>query len=257
MQLHSVEKGAGEPLLLLHGNFGDIADWQPVFDTLAHRFRVIALDLPGCGRSEKPDAAYDASMFVAALEAFFREKDIGRCAIVGHSLGGQIALAFALAHPELVTRLVLVDSGGFHSYSEQQVAMLQPRFAEAVLAAMSPEQARFIFSSLFVQLGPEAQDYVEKQVEKTRRDDWPDVARMAARSFDFHVTFCATPLLDRITCPLLLVWGDQDRVVPVALVQSLMSQMSAAELRIIANCGHAPQIEKPAEFLSTVEPFLQ
>lgn len=256
MYLHTIEKGHGPVLVLLHGNFGDALDWAPVLDPLAEHFHVITVESPGCGLSDKPDAAYDASFFTNALEEFFQARELHHCAVMGHSLGGQIALAFGLARPHRIGRLVLVDTGGFQQYPKSQLVLLQQRFTEPVVRALTPEQARLVFSALFLNSTPATEEYVEKQVRKPLRDDWAEVARMASRSFQFHVAFCVLPQLAQIVWPTLLVWGENDTVAPVAQAQTALPFLPDASLRVIPFCGHAPQIERPAEFLECVLRFL-
>ena len=111
--LFSWQGGEGRELVLIHGMFGDHLDWEPVLEPLSRSFRVTAPDLPGFGASPRNSRhRYDAELFVNAI----REVTGGRrVTLVGNSFGGQVAMLYALAHPECVSALVLVSSGGFRA----------------------------------------------------------------------------------------------------------------------------------------------
>src|SRR5258708_14811590 len=115
------DRGRGPALVLIHGMFGDHLDWEPVLEGLAERHRVIAVDLPGFGESLKPDIDYDVCVFTLALAELLDRLGIERAVFAGNSFGGQIAMAFALEHPERVEKLVLITTGGLHEYSEQDI----------------------------------------------------------------------------------------------------------------------------------------
>jgi pimeloyl-ACP methyl ester carboxylesterase len=106
------ELGSGPPLVLIHGIGGDADDWAFCLEPLSAAHRVIAFDLLGFGRSDKPPIDYTIEGFVEVLEQFLGALDIARASIAGNSMGGWIAATFALSHPELVEKLVLVDSAG-------------------------------------------------------------------------------------------------------------------------------------------------
>jgi len=257
MNLHTLEQGAGPDLLLFHGNFGDAHDWDAAIPLLARHFHVIAVDLPGFGQSPRPDAPYDAAYFVAALRAFFQSRRLENALVVGHSLGGQLSVALSLAHPELISKLVLIAAGGFYQYPELHLSMLGPRFAESALAALTPDQVRIMFRAMFVNPSPDTEAYLDKQAALAASPIWPEVTRTASRSFHFHVDFCLLPHLTRFTTRTLLLWGENDAVVPVLQPQSVLPQLPNATLEVIPNCGHAPQIERPADVVARILPFLQ
>src|SRR5438309_1680977 len=112
-KIHYVEAGSGAPVILIHGLADTVTIWDPVIPALAARFRVIALDQIGFGRSDKPLLNYRVSTLVDFLNGFLTELKIERASPVGNSLGGWVAAAYALAHPERVERLVLSDAAGY------------------------------------------------------------------------------------------------------------------------------------------------
>src|SRR5438046_5667085 len=111
-KIHYVEAGTGAPLILIHGLADDVGIWDSIIPALSTKFRVIALDQIGFGRSDKPLLNYRVSTFVAFLDGFLTELKIDRASLGGSSLGGWVAAAYARAHPERVERLGLADAAG-------------------------------------------------------------------------------------------------------------------------------------------------
>jgi pimeloyl-ACP methyl ester carboxylesterase len=170
------DRGQGSPMVLLHGMFGDFLDWEPVLEPLAASHRVIAVDLPGFGRSSKPRGEYSAEFFVSALHEFFEQLKLSEFILAGNSFGGQLAILYALRHPDSVSKLVLVNSGGFRRYTSEEMAVLEPRFNEAALAALTPEINALLFSGVFTKTSETSMRYLEKQNNKLRRADYPAYA---------------------------------------------------------------------------------
>src|SRR5215472_500767 len=112
-KIHYVEAGSGATLVLIHGLADDVTIWDSVIPALSGRFRVIALDQIGFGRSDKPLLNYRVSTFVDFLDGFLTDLKIERASIIGNSLGSWVAAACALEHPERIERLVLSDAAGY------------------------------------------------------------------------------------------------------------------------------------------------
>src|SRR5205809_3951104 len=138
-KIHYVEAGSGAPLILIHGLADNVAVWDSVIPSLAAKFRVIAFDQIGFGRSDKPLLSYRVSTFVDFLDGFLNELKIERASLVGNSFGGWIAAAFTLAHPERVERLVLCDAAGYGT-----LAQTMDRRALSALKLASRDDIRYL-----------------------------------------------------------------------------------------------------------------
>lgn len=250
------ERGSGTPLILIHGMFGDYLDWEPVLEPLSVGHRVIAVDLPGFGTSSKPRRVYSAQFFVSTLDEFFRQLGIGNVILAGNSFGGQIAMLYALAHPASVTKLVLVNSGGFKKYSEEEKAQIESRFSENVLAGLTPQINALLFAGVFTRPSEMSVRYLEKQNTKLQRPDFSAYVYALVNSIQLALSTCLLDRLPELRCPTLLVWGDSDQVLPVAQAETAVKRLPFGELKRIPGCGHAPQMECPASFLEAVQPFL-
>jgi 2-hydroxy-6-oxonona-2,4-dienedioate hydrolase len=255
MRLAFMERGSGTPLVLLHGMFGDYLDWAPVVDPLAAHFRVLAPDLPGFGDSDKPDAEFTRELFTSALDEFLLARGVDRCVLAGNSFGGQIAMEYARSRPGRVHQLVLIDSGGFYRYSPAERAATIARMPEAWLNSIDGATFRKLFEPLFVTPSEESEAYIAKQAAKPARADWPDLVRCATRSIRLHTEMCVLDDLEQIVFPVLLIWGENDRVVPVDQARIALPGFHDARLLTLPSCGHVPQIECPAAVVEAINRF--
>jgi len=249
------DRGRGPVLLLIHGMFGDHLDWEPVLEPLARHQRVLAVDLPGFGESDKPDRAYTTEFFVAALVDLLDRLQIERATVVGHSFGGIVALQMARAQPERVKRLILVSS--LREFSEEACAAARQRFSRKALLALTPEADRQMFAPIFAKAGPVQERYFAKQNAKLERSDYPDYTRALVRSIETALTAYSPAQLGEIRCPTLLLWGDKDSVIPVEVARQALPRLAQAELVVLAGGGHALQLDVPEAFVRAVEEFLR
>lgn len=255
-QVAYVARGKGPALVLVHGMFGDHLDWEPVIEPLARRHRVIAVDLPGFGDSDKPDREYTGDYFVETLEALLRQLKVKRATLVGNSFGGQMALLYALKYPERVERLVLVSSGGFREVADTEKQFYRERFSAERIAALTPEVNGPMFAPVFAKESDHRRLYVEKQNAKLQRADYPAYARSLARNIQLALNTYLLDRLGEIRCPTLLLWGDKDIVLPLAQAQAALPRLPHGKLTTLEGCGHAPQLDCPEAFATAVEQFL-
>ena len=246
-KIHYVEAGSGAPVILIHGLADNVAIWDPVIPALAARFRVIALDQIGFGRSDKPLLNYRVSTLVDFLDVFLTELKIERASLVGNSLGGWVAAAYALAHPERVERLVLSDAAGY-------VALTKTMDSRALraLRVASRDDIRY--------LGPLAfhdkrfyQDVDAAFKERVTAGDSYTVAQVLdsmIRGDD-----ALDNKLQTLKQPTLVLWGREDKLIPLSFGEQFHREIVNSRLRIIDNCGHMPQLECPNEFSAAVLKF--
>ncbi len=239
-RLHYVDAGSGSVVVLLHGLADDVGVWESVIPALAAKHRVIALDQVGFGRSDKPLLDYRAATFVDFLDGFLNELKIDRASLVGNSLGGWVAADFALAHPERIDRLVLCDAAGYAAVPKT----MDPRALNALRLA-SREDIRY--------LGPltfhdkrfyEDVDLAFKQ-RVTAGDGYTvnQVLDSILRGEDV-----LDGRVGAIHKPTLILWGREDRLIPLSLAERFHNEIAGSRLEIIDNCGHMPHVECSDEF---------
>ena len=247
-RIHYVDVGAGPTVILLHGLADDVGVWGAVMPALAAKHRVIALDQVGFGRSDKPLLNYRVSTFVDFLDGFLNELKIKRASLVGNSLGGWVAADFALKHPDRIERLVLSDAAGYAALAKT----MDPRALNALHLA-SREDIRY--------LGP-----------LTFRDKrfYEDVDLAFKQRVAAGDSYTVSQLLDSMRRgenvldgrlgamekPTLILWGRDDKLIPVNFAARFNKEINASRLRIIDGCGHMPQVECPEKFNDALLQFL-
>jgi pimeloyl-ACP methyl ester carboxylesterase len=250
------ERGVGAPLILIHGMFGDHLDWEPVLEPLSKSHRVIAVDLLGFGESSKPRREYSEDLFTETLEKLLDQLGITSAIFAGNSFGAEVAVFYALRFPQSVSKLVLVDSGGFRHVPEEERMFVEVRFNESAIASLTPEINAIMFAAVFSSASKTSAHYLERQNEKLRRPDYPAYAYALSSSIRLVMR---TYLLDRlkdIQCPTLIVWGEQDHVLPVEQAHLALNSLRKGEIKVIPDCGHAPQLERSEAFLDALRSFL-
>ena len=258
---------ASGPLLLIHGMFGDHLDWETVLEPLARpsysspgframNHRVIAVDLPGFGDSEKPERDYTAEFFLAVLDELLESLGVERAAVVGNSFGGIVATLYALAHPQKVERLVLVSSGGLRPFGGEERRLAVERLSEENLLALTPAAHRLMFPVIFAKTGEVQERYFAKQDAKLDRADYPAYVRALVSSIRLVLSTYMLERLREVRCPTLLLWGDSDTVFPVDLARQALERLPLGTLKIIPGGGHMLQADCPEEFVAAVEEFL-
>lgn len=252
----------GPPVVLVHGLGGHVEDWAQNIRPLAGRHRVYALDLVGCGRSDKPAGGYSFTGLVEFVHRFVRSQGIERASLVGHSLGGAVSLQFALHFPQLVEKLVLVGSAGLG----REVALLLrasslPVAGEWLTRPRRKGMAQYLYKATYdpavvteelveTNLSLAALPGAQRALLRTLR------AAFDLRGVRREVYRPIVGALGRIRAPTLIVWGRQDRIVPAVHAAAAERGIPGARLRLIDGCGHFPQWERPAEFNALLLQFL-
>lgn len=262
VRLRVVEAGdpAAPALVLVHGFLASHAEFDDVIDGLAARFHVIAPDLAGFGESEKPSAArwpYGVDAFAESVADVVAAFDVGRAAVLGHGMGGAIALTLAARHAEIVSRLVLVDP------------LVYPfPLGRRMRLPLTPIVGPFLFKQLWGRGTFRAwfrEDVFSADVPLPleRIDRWYDTFNApSARESAYAVlraVLDVSPVvarLGRVACPTLVVWGRDDRMFPVTFATRLAREIRDARLHVLET-GHAPHQEQPALFVSVVTEFLE
>lgn len=254
-----VESGEGRPVLLIHGFLGSHASWDDAGDLLAPYFRTIAPDLPGFGESEKPPAArykYDADAFAESLVDLVAALDLGRVAVIGHDVGGSVALTMAARHPAVVERLVLV-SPIVYPYKPD----LYSRLATTPIVgpiAFKQLSGPGIFGRYFRRRSYASPDRapagrVESLFEAFNAPAAREAAYATLESLADTRTLVA--LLPRVQAPTLVVWGRNDRLLPLDHGRRLVRELPNPSLEIL-DAGHSPHEEAPAELADKARHFL-
>jgi len=262
--MNFVEAGSGPVLLLIHGMAGTCANWESVIEPLAIDHTVIAPDFPGHGASAPGGGDYSLGALASSLRDLMLSLGHERATLVGHSLGGGVAMQFTYQYPEMVERLVLVSSGG-----------LGPDVSPILRAAALPGADLFISATAGV--GKQIGSVVGRGfgvLGLRPNADLAEVTRGYATLADpdRRKAFLATlrsvvdmegqriGALDRLylaeTLPVLIVWGENDPIIPVEHAREAHAALPDSHLEIFEDTGHVPMLERPGHFIAALERFL-
>jgi pimeloyl-ACP methyl ester carboxylesterase len=246
-----LDEGAGDVLLLIHGIGGSSDCWRNVVHKLAERHRVIAVDLLGHGQSDKPRGDYSLGAFAVWLRDFLDALHIREVTVVGHSFGGGVALQFAHQHKEYCRRLVLISSGGLGPDLGRLLRMLSLPGAEIALQLLASRPAVEVGRALrkrALSAGRDVTRYSETLKGQAALSDRHSRAAFlrTLRSVVDHrgQAVCALDRL-RTDLPTLIIFGDEDRCIPVTHAHSVHKAIPGSELHVIPGVGHQPQVQCP------------
>jgi pimeloyl-ACP methyl ester carboxylesterase len=230
-KIHYQVRGKGEPLVLVHGLAGSTAWWRRNVDMLSRHYTVYLVDLPGFGAMRQYRQQFSVAGAAEWLNDLFDILNVGRVSLVGHSMGGLIAALFAARWPDRLTKLILAAPAiglsrtavsTFFLPLARQLMSVDPRF----IPTLTRDTARAGFSTLL----RAARELLRMNIERE---------------------------LAQITAPCLLVWGQRDPLVPLALGRPLQAKIRHSRLCILPNAGHILMYDCAAEFNRVVLGFLQ
>lgn len=249
-KIHYVEAGSGPVVILLHGLGGNTQNWALNIGALAAKFRVIVPDQIGFGRSDKPVINYRIGTYVDFLEQLCKQLKIERASIAGVSMGGWIAAAFTVAHPERVERLVLIDAAGYAlpaDFDERKLINLNPSTREGMkqlAATVFYNKQVFTSDAMIDQMMTQrinaGDGYTIRSITESimRRED----------SLDNRLSV--------IKQPTLVIWGREDGLLPLSDGERFKKDIAGSTLLVFDLCGHVPNVEKAAEFNVAILKFL-
>jgi pimeloyl-ACP methyl ester carboxylesterase len=257
-----VEMGTGPPLVLIHGLAGAWQSWLEQIPHFARTHRVIAVDLPGFGGSPLPPWEISIPAYGRFIHDFCEKVGVERCTVVGNSMGGFIATEVSITDPDRVEKLGLVSAAGItFARARREPAALFGRFvvASAPLAfkfQMSgirrPRLRRAAFQGVFHDPSSIRPEMLFENVAPALTSS-PGYFDAITTLFGYDIRH----RLEEIADPTLIVWGRQDRLVPIPAALAYKERIGDnAELVIFDECGHVPQIERPVRFNRVLEQFL-
>jgi pimeloyl-ACP methyl ester carboxylesterase len=232
-RIHTVEAGAGPPLVLIHGLCGSRSWWIRVLPELSRRYRVLIPEIVGFGRTRCPGRMPRMHELADVIARWMEQVGATSAPVVGHSMGGQLAIHLAAHHPGRVPRLVLVDAAGIpRDLGPRSLA----RFAAELVPPRSWGDPLFlpIIARDTLVAGPRV---VVQALGRILRDD-------------------VRPLLPRVDVPTLVIWGEHDMVIPVSHAHELRAGITGARLLVLPGAAHNPMVDRPISFSRAVLAFL-
>ena len=258
------DAGAGEALLLIHGMAGSSATWRAVIPELSKKYRVVAPDLLGHGESAKPRGDYSLGAFAALLRDLLDELGISRATVVGQSLGGGVAMQLTYQHRDYCQRLVLISSGGLGPDLSWILRILSAPGAELVLPVVAPQPVLSVGNKLGSWLmsagihSPSAGEIWNAYSSLSDQQTRQAFLRTLRSVVDYRGQ--AVSALNKLHLsyglPTLLIWGEQDRIIPVAHGHAAHDAVPDSRLEVLAGVGHFPHVESPTAVVDILDDFI-
>ena len=259
-----LDEGRGEVVLLLHGMAGSSQTWRSVMGPLSRNYRVVAPDLLGHGNSAKPRSDYSLGAFAVFLRDLLDELGVAQATVVGHSLGGGVAMQFVYQHPDYCQRLILIGSGGLGPDVGWILRLLSAPGAELILPIIAPppvlsvgEQVRSWFTKRGIgsPRGAEMWSAYSSLADAETRQAFLRTLRSVV-DYRGQAVSALNRLHVRDDMPTMAIWGDSDAVIPVDHAYAVQETRPDVRLEVLPGVGHFPQVECPMVVVDLIEDFI-
>jgi len=245
-RVHYLVGGRGSPLLLIHGLGSRAQDWTPqIPEYVKQGYRVYAIDLLGCGRTDQPEIEYSIRQQTEMVEGFLRVAGIEQADVVGWSMGGWVALQLALEHPDRVRRIVAMASAGLPFQTDLTPEVLEPQTV-AELERLA---------GLLIPHPPSLPRFFSRALLRAMQRNFP-VIRRSVQSMQSGKDFLGGRL-GEIRMPVLLVWGEQDALIPPSVGERMHRKMPHSVLQLYRGCGHLCPATRAGRIVPRVIEFLK
>ncbi|HUJ76747.1 MAG TPA: alpha/beta fold hydrolase, partial [bacterium] len=242
--------GQGEPVVLIHGFTASKEAWFFNMDALGASFRVLAVDLPGYGQSSKVVEDHCLAFYAGWIQRLLAQQKLGAAHVVGNSMGGAVAMELALQAPQLVRKVALVDPLGFGT----EVA---PGILERLANSSTRDEVQALMAVAVHDPAVVLPAAVERSYAYRQQPGVPALLKRVAAQFSDGTRNLVdySGRLKDLKMPVLVVWGKDDRLLPVANAANVKA-LPNGSLKLFDQCGHLPQLEKAAEFNALLTEFL-
>lgn len=258
--------GDGPPIVLIHGLSSYTGFWSKQVDHLAKTHRVLALDLPGYGASSRPDAPCTPPWYATVVSRWMDELGVDSAVVMGHSMGGQIAMTMALEHPEKVDGLVLSAPAGLERFSAGEAALMKHFWHEERALGTSEQQVRAsMLGAVFNEHDDGVERLIEERVRMGKHPEFAGTSVAVSRSIAGMLDWPVRDRLGQIGVPTLIVFGTADKMIPNPLLHGGRTRrvgefgrdaIGGAQLVMIDGAGHTVHHDAPVEFNAAVDAFL-
>ncbi|MFC1528003.1 alpha/beta fold hydrolase [Candidatus Neomarinimicrobiota bacterium] len=262
-----IDEGSGsQTILLIHGLGTYAKGWIKNIDALSEQYRVIAVDLPGYGKSDKGHYKYTMDFYATVLTELMDNLGINETIVAGHSMGGQIAMTMALNFPERVHKLVLISPAGFERFEDGE--------GDWLINVMTPDLVkdtpiRAIDTNLrynFYETPEDAEFLITERIQLRGSSDFDRYCYAVSKNVQAMIDGYVYDKLDQITQPTLILWGENDQLIPNRFLHAgwteNIAKIGAEEIPnnktvLFPKCGHFVQFEKPEETNQSILEFIR
>lgn len=255
--IHYVEKGTGSKhIILIHGFRAYSYTWRHLVEPLAQAgFHVWAIDMIGYGLSDKPEASYKPDFFLKQIKAFMDDHAISQAHFIGNSMGGGLSLCMALSYPQYINSLTLISALGyplelpFYVRLCKDIDGIWPPFLGPTMIRKGLEQ--IVYHKEVI-----TDEQVQAYALPYRLPGGSESALNTLRNFDNQILKLMRSGYKNVQCPVLIIWGDQDQLIPLEHYHHFCRDFPFAQKQLLKDCGHIPQEEQPEEVKNQIIKFL-
>jgi pimeloyl-ACP methyl ester carboxylesterase len=267
-ELAYIEVGEGsQTLIFVHGLSSNLEAWNKNIDTLKKKFKCIAIDLPGYGKSSKNKIAYSLSDYAGFINEFITEKKLNNVVLVGHSMGGQIVLHTVLKYPEQFEKLILFAPAGIETFTEQEATIMKASYTPEMVQSASDEQIRKNIEMNFHVLPNDAEFMIEDRIAIKNAIDFEAYSKIVVNNIHAMLNEPVLEDLNKIKIPVLMIFGKNDMLIPNkyfhptqninSLVETAKATIPNLKVEIIDEAGHFVNFEKADEVNLKITCFLK
>jgi pimeloyl-ACP methyl ester carboxylesterase len=262
--VNAIELGEGPAIVFVHGLSGSWPNWLEQLPVFARDHRVITMDLPGFGHSPMPTEPITISLYARILDSLLETLQVSAATLVGNSMGGFVSTELAIAFPQRVERLVLVSAAGISTFRHRRVERIEPylrRVAPMLAAYTGWTAARSDWMSRRAGLRNLSLGFVTRHpsrlpaplaAEQIRGAGKPGFIQALRANIDYPIR----ERLPEIACPTLIVWGEEDKVIPVSDASVFEELIPDSRKVIFEDTGHMAMLERPAAFNELLAEFV-
>ena len=244
LKINYIQEGHGQDVLILHGWGCNIQTVMPIFNLLKHQFRVTAVDLPGFGDSSTPQEPYDSYDYASIIKQLIDSLGLKDIVIIGHSHGGRVSIILSSKYPNLVHKLILIDSAGI-------ISKRSPKYYIKVYAFKALKKFYLMINS-----GKDKSQVLESFYNRHGSEDYRQSDGVMRQTMVKVVNDNLRPHLKEIKAPTLLIWGENDDATPLSDGKIMEQEISDCGLVVIKGAGHYSYIDDFPTFKLVISSFL-
>lgn len=254
-----LDHGSGRPIIFLHGQASDLLNFEPVYPLFEKDYRIIAIDYPGFGKSEKPLIDFSEEFYVRLLDKLYDITGIEKATLIGHSYGGYVAMVYGSSHPERVSSMVLISPAGIQEYPNIVKRTMRNSFTVDAIVSTPVEKSLSNYEVSTFNKTPEVEQYALRRAAllKNGGEEFRGYAHAMVQAMELMLETDIRDRIGKADIPTLLVWGRNDPLVPYKISKITQEYIPHSQLATIENCGHFPMLESPQKLYKIVNTYLQ
>jgi len=245
ISLNYIVEGSGKDILVIHGWGANINTIMPIVNILKDKFRVHAIDLPGFGLSSQPKEVINSFQYAEIIKKYIDKMGIDKITLIGHSFGGKLSIILGSKYPELVEKIVLIDSAG----------LIPKRGPKYYIKVYSFKTLKLLYKNLFFWIKDD--EKLEKLYKKFGSTDYKEASGVMRKILVTVVNENLFPLLNKIKAPTLLIWGENDTATPLYMGKIMEKEIKDSGLIVFEGAGHYAYLDDFRRFSIIVRNFLE